>query len=158
MTRTQPACLYRRVHPSYQRATPPVSPPLPSQQVCDRGTWLFVEKTSEVSRIGGKGLVLLNVPGGRTDLINHDIGLPYTHLTSQNRDAVLAYAGKATATASFGFTVVGSVTAPVMARFSSRGPSPVRDNVLMKPDVTAPGVCGWVWVVGLVIMRGLLAA
>lgn len=112
------------------------------QQVCDRGTYILLDKFTEVRGKGGKGVVLLNVPGGRTDFFSLDFGLPYVQLGAVYRDAVLAYAGTGGASATLGGQrMEWGVTAPAMASFSSRGPSPVGNNVIMKPDVTAPGVC-----------------
>jgi hypothetical protein len=88
-------------------------------------------------------MVLMNVPGGRTDQFFVDFGLPYVHVTSAQRDTVLQYVqssnSAATATLNPAKAKLGQ-TAPAMAEFSSRGPIPTANAVVLKPDVTAPGV------------------
>lgn len=115
--------------------------------MCDRGTYLFTEKVAEVKRVGGQAMVLMNVPGGREDLITHDLEIEYIHLTATQREAVLAYLGSAaSATATLGATrLTFGVTAPAMAGFSSRGPIPIANALVMKPDITAPGEFKTYW-------------
>lgn len=114
--------------------------PLLPQQACDRGTYLLVQKAAEVKRIGGQAMVLMNVPDGRQSLLTQDIGIDYIHLTPAQRGTVLAYVDSvAAATATLGATRLKVVTAPQMADFSSRGPIPIANAILMKPDITAPG-------------------
>jgi hypothetical protein len=92
----------------------------------------------------------MNIPGGRTDLYGSlDSELPHVHLTVAHRETVLAYTsssagsgnpgGAATATIQAATIKLGE-TAPAMADFSSRGPIPVANGVVLKPDITAPGV------------------
>jgi hypothetical protein len=101
-------------------------------------------KVAEVKRVGGQALVLMNVPGGNQGLITQDLGIDYIHLTATQREMVLAYLSPAAsaAMATLGATrITFGVTAPAMADFSSRGPIPVANAVVMKPDITAPGEC-----------------
>ncbi|MCW7541059.1 S8 family serine peptidase [Aquabacterium sp. A7-Y] len=106
--------------------------------VCDRGTNARVEKSEEVLRAGGAGMVLLNPASG--DLIDDAHFVPTVHLPDSVRDAVRSYAASAGATASLSHAAQASdVVAPVMADFSSRGPNLANAN-LLKPDLTAPGV------------------
>jgi hypothetical protein len=120
-----------------------INSPFPFLQVCDRGTYLFADKVAEVKRVGGQAMVLMNVPDGRQGLISQDLEIEYIHLTATQRETVLAYLGSAaSATATLGATrFTFGVTAPAMADFSSRGPIPVANAVVMKPDITAPGEC-----------------
>lgn len=118
----------------------------PTTVACDRGGGLTIKsKADEVLRIGAAGFVLMNIPGGRTDLYGSlDSELPHVHLTVAHRETVIAYtlasaAGGATATIQAATIKLGE-TAPAMADFSSRGPIPVANGVVMKPDITAPGV------------------
>lgn len=103
---------------------------------------MIKDKVQEMLRIGGKALVLLNVPGGRTDQLQVAMGVPFSNLRVDQRDTVLQYIKSAKAGASGtveGATVKLGKLAPSMASFSSRGPIPLANAVVMKPDVTAPG-------------------
>ncbi|GAA0762519.1 hypothetical protein GCM10009107_47080 [Ideonella azotifigens] len=107
--------------------------------VCDRGdATARLDKSAEVKRAGGKGMVLLNTQAAELDADWHTV--PTVHLAMSDRDAVRSYATKASPSASIGarYQVPGLV-APVMADFSSRGPNLAAEEV-MKPDLTAPGV------------------
>lgn len=108
--------------------------------VCDRGVNARVEKSQEVKRAGGVGMVLVNTAPSSVNADLHVV--PTVHLDSPARAAVLAYAATTDATASLsqGVASVGTVTAPLMASFSSRGPLRAGNGDLLKPDITAPGV------------------
>jgi subtilisin family serine protease len=106
--------------------------------VCDRGTNARVEKSAEVKRVGGVGMVLIN-PSANT-LVADFHSVPTVHLPNTQRTAVRSYVSAGGATGGLGkaYQATG-VIAPVMAGFSSRGPNLADDNV-MKPEITAPGV------------------
>ncbi|KAM5555027.1 subtilisin-like protease SBT1.1 [Rosa sericea] len=108
---------------------------------CERGTHSRTEIGEEVKKAGGAGMLLLNTEAQGEELLADAHILPATSLGASASKAVREYAGaakKPTALLVFQGTVFGK-TAPVMAAFSSRGPSSVGPDVI-KPDVTAPGV------------------
>lgn len=108
---------------------------------CERGTHSRTEIGEEVKKAGGAGMLLLNNEAEGEELLADAHILPATSLGASASKAVREYAGSAkkpTALLVFQGTVYGK-TAPVMAAFSSRGPSSVGPGVI-KPDVTAPGV------------------
>lgn len=106
--------------------------------VCDRGVNDRVEKSAEVKRAGGVGMVLINPTVNNLAADIHSV--PSIHLPNTARLAVRAYVATATPTGSIGTRRQdANVVAPVMASFSSRGPNKA-DSHVMKPDITAPGV------------------
>lgn len=106
--------------------------------VCDRGNNARVNKSQAVMAAGGAGMILLNT--SPNTLIEDTHFVPSIHLSDTDRSAVRTYAAGAVASAAFSPAAqVAGVVAPVMADFSSRGPSLADINIL-KPDITAPGV------------------
>lgn len=108
--------------------------------VCDRGVYDRVAKSAEVARVGGIGMIMVNVTPGSVDADAHSV--PTVHLDSQYRDAVRVYAATEGATASLAFgNSTDVVTAvPQVAGFSSRGPVLADGSDILKPDIAAPGV------------------
>jgi subtilisin family serine protease len=107
--------------------------------VCDRGVVDRVAKSAEVKRVGGKGMVFVNLTDNSTDGDFHAV--PTVHLNVPYGPAVKAYAKKAGATATFRQGNLSStpIRYPQLTPFSSRGPSVGNGGDLLKPDISAPG-------------------
>ncbi len=108
--------------------------------VCDRGLTPRIDKSLEVKRAGGVGIVLVNREPGSLD--NDAFFVPGLHLDDTRRDAVRAYVqGTQNPTGAIEDTNIGSDTqVPEVAPFSSRGPTAGAGGDLLKPDLSAPGV------------------
>ncbi|MFD7427920.1 S8 family serine peptidase [Streptomyces sp. NPDC059818] len=104
--------------------------------VCNRGTSARIDKSAEVKRAGGIGMVLVNLGDESTDGDLHSI--PTVHLTGADATAVRAYAATDNATATLA-NGGKSAAYPQVTGFSSRGPSLDGKGDLLKPDITAPG-------------------
>ncbi|XP_068639583.1 subtilisin-like protease SBT5.3 [Aristolochia californica] len=112
--------------------------------VCMTEYGVEVESGEEVRRAGGAGLVL--VLGPSMDITAAAHILPATVISREDGLTLLSYIRAMTiqnrtirGNITRPVTVLGSNRAPVMARFSSRGPNIVTPEIL-KPDITAPGV------------------
>ncbi|MGW1226881.1 S8 family serine peptidase [Streptomyces sp. NPDC002530] len=104
--------------------------------VCERGVNGRADKSAEVKRAGGIGLVLVNPGAESTDGDLHSV--PAVHLDNADAAPVRTYAATSGATA----TLTGggaSDVYPQVTGFSSRGPSLTGNGDLLKPDITAPG-------------------
>ncbi|KAH6779812.1 subtilase family protein [Perilla frutescens var. hirtella] len=109
--------------------------------VCDRGINSRVEKGEQVKMAGGAGMILANAENQGEELLADAHVLPATSLGSAAAKAVKMYSNfstNATAVIRFEGAVYGN-PAPVVAAFSSRGPSLFGPEII-KPDITAPGV------------------
>jgi subtilisin family serine protease len=108
--------------------------------VCDRGVTARIDKSLEVKRAGGAGIVLVNREPGSLD--NDAFFVPGLHLDHTKRDALRTYVeGTQNPTGAIEDTNVGSDTKlPEVAPFSSRGPTDGAGGDLLKPDISAPGV------------------
>jgi len=104
--------------------------------VCTRGTNARVEKSLTVLNAGGVGMVLVDNGAG---LVAETHSVPTVHVSAADGALIKTYAGGSGPTGSISKFSLGSIPAPIMASFSSRGPNMGDANVL-KPDLTAPGV------------------
>lgn len=109
--------------------------------ICDRGINSRVAKGEEVKMAGGAGMILANDENQGEELFADPHILPATSLGAIASFAVKMYSNfSSNATAMIKFEgAVYSNPAPVMAAFSSRGPSLIGPDII-KPDLTAPGV------------------
>ncbi|HEY0444760.1 MAG TPA: S8 family serine peptidase [Candidatus Limnocylindrales bacterium] len=111
--------------------------------VCDRGVNARIDKSFEVKRAGGVGMVLANVSPNSLNGDYHAV--PSVHITDTDGAAVKAYiaANLATATAKILPLTAAELAAapqvPEITDFSSRGPSTTTGGDILKPDIAAPG-------------------
>ncbi|KAK9742890.1 hypothetical protein RND81_03G203600 [Saponaria officinalis] len=120
-----------------------LSPSLVKDKIvlCERGITSRTEKGFVVKSAGGAGMLLLNSPIEGEELFADAHVLPATILGASAARTIKAYYAlnkNLSASITFLGTQYGE-RAPVVAAFSSRGPSLVDPNVI-KPDITAPGV------------------
>ncbi|MBT3164895.1 S8 family serine peptidase [Streptomyces sp. Vc74B-19] len=106
--------------------------------VCDRGVNPRADKSQEVARAGGVGMILVNTSDLDTSGDLHAV--PTVHLNTPDATAVRAYAATDGAQASLVPGGNSGQPYPQIAPFSSRGPSTQNNGDLLKPDIAAPGV------------------
>jgi hypothetical protein len=111
--------------------------------LCERGGGIGrIAKGEEVKNAGGAAMILMNeeIDGFSTSVDAHV--LPATHVSNAAGLKIKAYINSTvtpTATILFKGTVIGNSLSPVVASFSSRGPSLASPGIL-KPDIIGPGV------------------
>ncbi|KAJ3695363.1 hypothetical protein LUZ60_000740 [Juncus effusus] len=110
--------------------------------VCDRGSNGRVEKGQNVLKAGGAGMILVNSKEYQYSITSDDHVLPASHLSFKDGETVKEYIQTTkNPTATFLFKGIATYIpwAPMIAEFSSRGPNAI-SPLLMKPDITGPGV------------------
>ncbi|XP_042375999.1 subtilisin-like protease SBT1.7 [Zingiber officinale] len=110
--------------------------------LCDRGINARVQKGFVVRDAGGAGMILANSAANGEEAIADAHILPAIAVGHRAGDVIKSYLfsdPNPTATMAFGGTKVGITPSPVVAAFSSRGPSAITPDIL-KPDILAPGV------------------
>ena len=115
-------------------------------QVCEIGvlSWLPRQAT-EVFRAGGAGIIATLLPQVMQTRLNTPeeslLEVPYVVVGPADRERLLNYVWSTNnPTASFAEPEFSfQNTAPQMALFSSRGPTTTVKQLVLKPDITAPG-------------------
>ncbi|MCD7466888.1 Subtilisin-like protease 1 [Datura stramonium] len=106
------------------------------------GGYSRIGKGQAVKDAGGVGMIIYNGPDrGFTKFAEAHV-LPALFITHQDGMNILAYmnsTSKPIVRISFQGTIIGDKDAPVVASFSSRGPSLASPGIL-KPDIIGPGV------------------
>ncbi|MBO9524195.1 MAG: S8 family serine peptidase [Nocardioidaceae bacterium] len=110
---------------------------------CDRGVNARIDKSFEVQRAGGVGMVLTNTSPNSLNGDYHPV--PSVHVPNTARTPILSYiaAAGASATAKIVPLTPAELEAapqvPEITDFSSRGPSTTTGGDILKPDIAAPG-------------------
>ncbi|KAL9272020.1 Subtilisin-like protease SBT1.3-like protein [Drosera capensis] len=110
--------------------------------VCDRGISPRVQKGQVVKEAGGVGMILANTASNGEELMADAHLLPALAVGATEGNLVKRYATATpnpTANMAFVGTRLEVRPSPVVAAFSSRGPSMLLLDIL-KPDLIAPGV------------------
>lgn len=109
--------------------------------LCLRGVNARVQKSQEVARAGGVGMILYN-PTDAQDLGSDNHYVPTVHVNFTDGTAVKTFIANNTgemASLTRGRATATPATGDVMAAFSSRGMDRAAPDII-KPDVAAPGV------------------
>ncbi|KAL0296060.1 UNVERIFIED_CONTAM: Subtilisin-like protease SBT1.7 [Sesamum radiatum] len=111
--------------------------------LCNIGGWTTsVQQGQAVKDAGGAAMILIDEErqGFSTSADSHV--LPATNVNYEDGLKILAYINSSsspTATIVFKGTVIGDKNSPMVASFSSRGPS-ISSAGILKPDILGPGV------------------
>nr|QOQ34359.1 SBT6 [Nicotiana benthamiana] len=101
-----------------------------------------VDKGQVVKDAGGVGMILINNPEDGVTKSAEAHVLPALDVSDADGKKILAYINSTSnpvAAITFHGTVLGDKNAPIVASFSSRGPSEASRGIL-KPDIIGPGV------------------
>ena len=106
--------------------------------VCERGITARVDKSQAVKEAGGLGMILVDDGSG---LVAEVHAVPTVHVSHADGVLIQNYAATGSGAAALSRFSMATVpgAAPMVAGFSSRGPSTSEGNI-MKPDLAAPGV------------------
>lgn len=122
--------------------------------LCDSGAIPLDEKGKNVLQAGGVGMIIANldIDAYTIPAVAHVISASHvSYLDGLTIKAYINSSQSPMATIAFGGTLLGVSPAPVVASFSSRGPS-YADPTILKPDIIGPGVnilAAWAFDMGL---------
>ncbi|XP_065029197.1 subtilisin-like protease 4 [Musa acuminata AAA Group] len=95
-----------------------------------------------VKAAGGVGVILISTEIEGYTILDNRCNFPAAIVSNEDGDRITSYATlatKPTVSITYDGTIIGSSPAPVVASFSSRGPS-INVPGILKPDVSGPGV------------------
>nr|ANS59494.1 tobacco root exuded subtilase precursor [Nicotiana tabacum] len=110
--------------------------------LCEVGITSRVSKGEAVKAAGGAAMIIMNTESLANTTLAEAHVLPATHVSYADGLKIKEYINSTlvpTATIVFNGTIIGDDRAPVVAGFSSRGPSYASPGIL-KPDIIGPGV------------------
>ncbi|KAL9453916.1 hypothetical protein AB3S75_009508 [Citrus x aurantiifolia] len=110
--------------------------------VCLRGDNARVDKGQQALLAGAVGMVLANAQENGNELLADPHLLPASHINFTDGADLFRHVNSTKRPVGYltrATTELGLKPAPIMAAFSSKGPSSVAPEIL-KPDITAPGV------------------
>ncbi|KAL7167377.1 hypothetical protein ACSBR2_037943 [Camellia fascicularis] len=111
--------------------------------LCERGGGIGrIDKGTEVKNAGGAAMILMNQESDAFSTESDNHVLPAAHVSNAAGVKIKAYINSTktpVAAILFKGTVIGDPSAPIVASFSSRGPSMASPGIL-KPDIIGPGV------------------
>ncbi|KAK4422727.1 Subtilisin-like protease SBT1.2 [Sesamum alatum] len=102
-----------------------------------------IEQGRVVKDAGGAAMILMNLKQEAFTTSADAHVIPATNVNYEDGERIMAYMNSTsapTATIVFKGTIIGDKTAPMVAAFSSRGPSLIRSGIL-KPDIIGPVSC-----------------
>ncbi|XP_020548617.1 subtilisin-like protease SBT1.7 [Sesamum indicum] len=110
--------------------------------LCVRGGGIArIAKGQTVKDAGGAAMILMNDKPDAYDTLADAHVLPAAHVSYADGEKIRAYINSTSnpkATILFKGTVIGDKTAPMVASYSSRGPS-LASPLILKPDIIGPG-------------------
>ncbi|XP_042437330.1 subtilisin-like protease 4 [Zingiber officinale] len=144
----QPRNFTKRSLPLYYSADSPAcsDPPADSHRgsvwVCEAGRESASDVAAYVKSLGARALILISSEGQGATIPIRRMNFPGVVLTAQEGSDLISYLNSSSdpsASIVFSKTVLGVSPAPVVAYFSSRGPSQATPGII-KPDISGPGL------------------
>ncbi|CAL9130581.1 unnamed protein product [Musa acuminata var. zebrina] len=127
--------------------TDPYCKSLNSSQVEGKAVACLVYRTPNytatlVKAAGGVGVILISTEIEGYTILDNRCNFPAAIVSNEDGDRITSYATlatKPTVSITYDGTIIGTSPSPVVASFSSRGPS-INVPGILKPDVSGPGV------------------